>query len=308
MRFILSLVAACTLICSAWAEWQQDIPEDIRKHYLDNDRVLSEEPCDWRKQVGGIFQPAIKHCTTAREAVLYIAANMTALTGTYYSAERRKQDMNALEALEEKKISCTGQTILMVCAYRSVGIPARAVGIMTWNHVRGNHTWPEVWLDGEWHMIEFNEKDFNTGWVMENIGMLDPHHPWQKIVAQHPQGNGIFPVGDMLHTRIAAEDVTARYRRLAAGWYGKNGLPPDRQRLMLDVQPRSDKEQMVRLVSEDGTVLEERPLPTTRDDMRKFATFSLPRTGNFHLLFPGNGKIPVQATQEPVRILRLRRR
>ncbi len=305
MRFILSLVAACTLICSAWAEWQQDIPEDIRKHYLDNDRVLSEEPCDWRKQVGDIFQPAIKHCTTAREAVLHIAANMTALTGTYYSAERRKQDMNALEALAEKKISCTGQTILMVCAYRSVGIPARAVGIMTWNHVRGNHTWPEVWLDGEWHMIEFNEKDFNTGWVMENIGMLDPHHPWQKIVAQHPQGNGIFPVGDMRRNHIAATDVSKRYRALAARWYEQNGLPPDRQRLMLDVHPRTNVTIVVKLTDAAGNVLEEQPLPTTRDDMRKFATFSLPREGRYYLLFPGDVKFPVQATKEPVQILHL---
>ena len=308
MRFILSLVAACTLICSAWAEWQQDIPADIRKHYLDNNRVLSEEPCDWRQQVGDIFRPAVKHCATAREAVLHIAANMTNLTGTYYSAERRKQDMNALEALAEKKISCTGQTILMVCAYRSVGIPARAVGIMTWNHIRGNHTWPEVWLDGEWHMIEFNEKDFNTGWVMENIGMLNPQHPYQRIVAQNPEGNRIFPVGNMLRNPIAATDVSHRYRELAARWYEQNGLPPDRQRLMLDLHPRIETDVMVKLTDAAGNVLEEQPLPTTRDDMRKFATFSLPRQGIFYLVFPGDEKFPVQATQEPVQVLRLLRR
>ncbi len=305
MRFILSLATACTLICSAWAQWQQDIPEDIRKHYLDNDRVLCEDSCDWRQQVADIFQPAVKHCTSAREAVLHIAANMTNLTGTYYSAERRKQDMNALEALAEKKISCTGQTILMVCAYRSIGIPARAVGIMTWNHIRGNHTWPEVWLDGEWHMIEFNEKDFNTGWVMENIGMLNPQHPYQRIVAQHPEGNRIFPVGNMRRNPIAATDVSNRYRALAARWYEQNGLPPDRQRLMLDLHPRMNAAIMVKLTDAAGNVLEEQPLPTTRDDMRKFATFSLPREGRHYLLFPGDIRFPVQATKEPVLILRL---
>ena len=305
MRFLLSVAAAFTLISTVWAQWQQDIPADIREHYLDNDRVLSEDSCDWRRQVGDIFQPAVKHCTTAREAVLHIAANMTNLTGTYYSAQRRKQDMNALEALAEKKISCTGQTILMVCAYRSIGIPARAVGIMTWNHIQGNHTWPEVWLDGEWHMIEFNEKDFNTGWVMENIGMLNPQHPYQRIVAQHPEGNRIFPVGNMKLNPIAATDVSERYRALAARWYEQNGLPPDRQRLMLDIHPRIDEVIMVKLADSNGKVLEEQPLPTTRDDMRKFATFSLPREGQHYLVFPGEIKFPVQATQEPVHILRL---
>lgn len=308
MRFLLSATTAILLLISpAWAQWQQDIPADIREYYLDSDQVLSEEPCDWRQTVGDIFRPVVKDCRSAREAVLRIAANMTALTGTYYSAERRKQDMNATEALAEKKISCTGQTILMVCAFRSVGIPARAVGIMTWNHVRGNHTWPEVWLDGEWQMIEFNEKDFNTGWVMENIGMLDPEHPWQRIVAQHPQGKRIFPVGDMRRTRIAASDVTERYRRLADAWYTKNGLPPHFQRLMLDLHPRPHTKEIVRLVTTDGKVLEEQALPTTRDDMRKFATFSLPREGQYFLIFANNEQFAIQATQGPVNILRLHR-
>ncbi len=302
------LLTLSALVSPAFAQWGQNIPQEIRESYLEPNQVLSETPCDWRKKVQDIFEPAVKHCTSAREAVMHIAANMSALTGTYYSAKRRKQDMNALEALEEKKISCTGQTILMVCAFRSVGIPARAVGIPTWNHVRGNHTWPEVWLDGQWQMIEFNEKDFNTGWVMENIGMLDASNIWQRIVAQNPKGDMIFPVGDMLRNNIAAEDVTERYTQLATQWYSKNGLPADRQRLLLDLHPRTEEQQIVKLVDESGTILEEQPLPTTRDDVRKFATFSLPRTGLHYLIFPGNQAFPIQATEAPVNVLRLKRR
>lgn len=308
MNRILGLLSIVLLVCpAAFGQWQQDIPADVRRHFLESNRVLSETPCDWRKPVEAIFRPAVQHCRTAREAVLHIAANMTKLTGAYYSAKRRRQDMNALEALAEKQISCTGQTILMVCAFRSVGIPARAVGIPTWNHIRGNHTWPEVWLDGKWQMIEFNEKDFNTPWVMENIGMLDPEHPWQRIVAQHPQGSYIFPVGDMLHAPIAAEDVTARYRELSVAWYTAAGLPTDHQRLMLDIHPRTQEVIPVQLVDSTGKVLEEHPLPTTQDDMRKFATFSLPRQGSYMLRLPGDILLPVQATEAPVNILRLTR-
>jgi hypothetical protein len=157
-------------------------------------------------------------------------------------------------------------------------------------------------------MIEFNEKDFNTGWVMENIGMLDASNIWQRIVAQNPKGDMIFPVGDMLRNNIAAEDVTERYTQLATQWYSKNGLPADRQRLLLDLHPRTEEQQIVKLVDESGTILEEQPLPTTRDDVRKFATFSLPRTGLHYLIFPGNQAFPIQATEAPVNVLRLKRR
>lgn len=299
--------AALLMLCPAWARWQQEIPDDVRTYYLDSDRVLSEDACDWRKPVTAIFEPAVRHCKTAREAVLHIAANMTKLTGAYYSADRRRQDMNACEALAEKEISCTGQTILMVCAFRSVGIPARAVGIPTWNHVPGNHTWPEVWLDGKWQMIEFNEKAFNTGWVMENIGMLDPEHPWQRILAQHPQGDCLFPVLGALRKPIAATDVTERYRNLATAWYIAAGMPANHQRLMLDIRPRQATPQTVKLVDNSGKVLEEQPLPTTRDDMRKFATFSLPRDGaSYRLVFAENVSLPVTATPAPVQVLKLK--
>ena len=140
------------MISTAFAAWQpEEVPDDIRRNYIDANMVISEDPCDWRETVRSIFAPAVAHCNSTREAVLYIAENMTKLTGAYYTIERRRADMNALEALAEKKISCSGQTILMVCAYRSLGIPARAAGITTWNHIRGNHSWPEVWFDGEWH-------------------------------------------------------------------------------------------------------------------------------------------------------------
>ena len=86
-------------------------------------------------------------------------------------------------SLQSGKVSCTGQSILLVCALRSVGIPARMAGVLTWNHVRGNHNWVEAWCDGEWKMLEYNEKDFNTPWVMSAISMLDPRKPENAIYA-----------------------------------------------------------------------------------------------------------------------------
>lgn len=105
------------MISTAFAAWQpEEVPADIRRNYIESNMVMSEDPCDWRDTVRAIFAPAVEHCNSTREAVIYIAEHMTELTGAYYTIERRRADMNALEALAEKKISCSGQTILMVCA------------------------------------------------------------------------------------------------------------------------------------------------------------------------------------------------
>ena len=51
--------------------------------------------------------------------------------------------------------SCTGLSILLVDALRSVGIPARFAGTASWHDDRGNHSWTEVRLDDGWHFTEF---------------------------------------------------------------------------------------------------------------------------------------------------------
>ncbi len=310
----MGLVAMPVLTCSATPqpEWGEDIPEDIRAAALIPDRVLDEKPCSWRDELASIFRPAVRDCKSAREAALTLASRMGELTGVYYDRGRRHPCMNALEALEEKKVSCTGQSILLVCALRSVGIPARAVGVWTWNHVRGNHTWVEAWFEGGWHMVEFNEKDFNTPWVMEAIGMLDPGKEVQRVLAVKA-GSGTpasvpFPTVWDTQAGIEAEDVTERYIALARAWYAANGVPADCQKLMVDVQPRSNEPRSIVLEDASGRELGRAVLPTTQDDFRRFATLMLPRTGSTcYLRLPGAGlRHAVTSSPASVQLLRLK--
>ena len=283
--------------------WSDSAPAEIAATALLPDQVVDEIPCNWRPVVKPIFEPQVKHCQSAREAVLQIAANIGATTGVYYTPERRKHNMNALEALAEKKVSCTGQSILLVCALRSVDIPARAVGVLTWNHIEGNHTWVEAWFDGEWHMIEFNEKDFNTSWVMENIGMLNTARTEQRIKAANPQGEyRWFPWGPSFR----ADDVTQRYMKLARQWYEKNGLSTDTQRLLVNVNERRETAPTLQLVCKDGNVISSGKLPTLRDDMRYFTRLELPREGEYFLRLKGHSALlPIRATAAPVQIISL---
>lgn len=300
------LLALCLLLCHAaafGAPIEQAVPADIAADYLESDAVLDEAPCAWREPLAAIFVPAVQHCTTPREAALFIAEHMTALTGAYYSTERRKPNMNALEALSEKKISCTGQSILLVCALRSVGLPARAVFVPTWNHIRGNHTWVEVWLEGEWQMIEFNERAFNTPWVMENIGFLDDTHPAQHVYAVAPsRPTHLVHYGG---SRIRAVDVTPRYAALAAEWYAGANLPADHQRLLVDVKPRPQEATPITLEAADGTALATVPSPTVQNDLRYFARLNLPRCGGPYFLRIGPHRHPIAPTPASARVIQL---
>lgn len=302
------MVAALTPLTAEILPWERNaLPPAVVQSALQPDWVFCEEPCDWRKPLADIFRPMVQNCETAREAVLTIASQMTSATGVYYSMERRKANMNALEALREKKVSCTGQSVLLVCALRSVGIPARVVWVLTWNHLPGNHTWVEAWVDGGWQMIEFNEKAFNTPWVMEYIGMLDEKIPAQRIFAVGGTDKGdVLPFQLPEGRALTAEDVTARYRALSRAWYEQAGLPPDCQRLMVDVRERRDAARPVELVDEGGRVVSRALLPTRRDDVRRCAVLLLPRTGRYYLKTDAE-TIEVAATDAPVRIVRLGR-
>lgn len=291
--------------------WSDAVPAEIAASSVTPDTVVDEIPCDWRPVLTPLVAPLVTDCTTAREAVLAISTGLGNATGAYYSRERSKHNMNVLETLREKKISCTGQSILLVCALRSVGIPARAVGVHTWNHIKGNHTWAEAWFDGAWHMIEMGERDFNTPWVMEYIGMLNPRHPFQRILAAYPPGKTTWWPKKLANAgnlaNFAAEDVTQRYMELARRWYATAGIPENTQRLLIDLQPRPDIAPVVELVNESGNVIDSALLPTSRDDMRYMTRLHLPRTGRHFLRKAGSDiKVPISPTSPPVRLLSLK--
>lgn len=301
----------CPLVAEDFP-WSQAAPVEIIRDSVLPDQVMDEMPCTWRPVIERIFTPEARKCSTAREAVLHIASNIGKITGTYYSQERKKHNMNALEALQEKKISCTGQSILLVCALRSVDIPARAVGVQTWNHISGNHTWAEAWFEGAWHMIEFNEKEFNTPWVMEYVGLLNPKIRQQRIMAATPGGNTTWWTPDQAaiwkYSNFRAKDVTERYLQLAREWYAQEGVPESTQRILVDLHPRTEHGILAEIINSQGKVVASGKLPTSRDDMRYFTRLSMPREGNHFLRLVGSKELThLRPTDAPVQILRLRR-
>lgn len=309
---------------SARGRFVQDeqIPDEIYREYVLPYAVINESRGDWRSVLEEKYGSIAKACRTAEEAVWRIVSHMTEDTGVIYSRERRHPVMSALEALAEKKVSCTGQSILVVCALRSVGIPARAVGVASWNHIPGNHTWAEAWYNGGWHMVEFNEKEENTPWVMENIGLLDPQSRFQQIIAAtwSPKSEKTFfpviPCGFAARC-VFGENVTERYTTLARQWYEKNGLSHDVQRLFVEVlsPPRNQKCERVpawvELRAPDGSLIDEGVGPGPQDDMREYLRLSLPRLKGYTLRVYSRraGELlatcPIEPNEGATRLIRL---
>ena len=67
-------------------------------------------------------------------------------------------------------------------ACRSMGIPARIVGMPLWTEVRGNHNWVEVW-NGQWHNVGGTGSDpRDDDWVNKRcITQTDSDH-WRHTV------------------------------------------------------------------------------------------------------------------------------
>lgn len=309
MSPLLHFAFLCAALPLAAFPWSESVPAELVRDSVEPDTVAHETPCDWRPVLTPVAESLVRDCPTAREAVLRLAAELPKETGVFYSIERSKHNMNVLEALAEKKVSCTGQSVLLVCALRSVGIPARMVGVLTWNHIRGNHSWVEAWFEGDWHMIEYNERDFNTPWVMENIGMLDSGELSQRIQALTPAGTEPFIAAyAMDKTLLPAVDVSARYAALAREYYRRSGAREDEQRLMLDVEERPESTIHARVEDESGAVVSSAPLPTAQDDVRCMARLTLPREGRYFLrIGDEEERLPLQPTPAPVQILRLER-
>lgn len=294
--------------------WTASIPADIAHPYVEANRFIDEQPCDWRATVQAIMLPAIKDCKTVQEAVQAIAPNMGKLTGVYYSVERSAACLNPLQSLSEKKASCTGMSILFAAAMRSVGIPCRLAGVLSWNHTPGNHTWTEVWFDGAWHMIEFDRSEYNTAWVMEAVSMLDSKNHWeQRIMAVNPSAPAgelnFYPLPWNITDRsVRAEDVSARYMQLASDWYSTQDRPANKQQLMIDLLPRQAADSKVQLCNANGEVLGEGLLPKPEDDMRQMLQLYLPKDDQgCYLYFEDGTVIPIQSTNAPVQILRFKK-
>ena len=208
--------------------WCRDLPHELYLEHVLPYASVNERRDDWRKDFFERFQPVVKDCQTASEAVgrLNVQAFKT-FNVRYHATKRPKPDQSPYESIEAGYASCTGLSILLIDACRAVGIPARMVGTPLWTNKSGNHTWVEIW-DGQWHFLGACEPGrLNKTWFEGRAQAADESQLIHRIYAtRFRRSETWFPlVWDRKVRYVAADDVTRFYTKRRRVTFENSGPP-----------------------------------------------------------------------------------
>jgi hypothetical protein len=275
------------------APWHDKIPSEIFLNDVLPYCCANETRDHWRQTLHDLSAPLITGCTTTGEAAQSLNAKLYPLVKVKYSTKRKKADQSPLETMDSGLASCTGLSILLIDACRSVGIPARLVGTPMWADNRGNHSWVEIW-DGGWHFIgaaEPDPKGLDHAWFEHDASQALKDSPIHAIYAASFQKTGLsFPLdwAPDIHW-VSAENVTDRYT--------PNAPPTDGEkvRLLVEVLDHLAGQRVVAKVSvteiTNSNVHFEGMSRGETADKNDLLAFEVPRGATFMVRAEGNGMV-----------------
>ena len=293
--------------------WTKALPEEVYLTDVLPYHVVDEVRDAWRKELYELCAPIADTCRTMEEAIRAINGRIPELTGVHYNTLREKTNQSPRESMRQGMASCTGLSILLVDALRSVGIPARFVGTASWHDNRGNHSWTEVWLDGQWRVTEYYfPSALDHLWFMDDASKANPADRRYAIYAtRFGKADDWFPMVwcgedstdiEDLPKHIGAENVTQHYIDLArqqqsqrleagthtylriAGYARQGATAQSSDRVAMGVDIFMGSEQM-------GGGLTTGPLR----DMNDFFTLLLPKNTTYELrYYDANGNLQKQ--------------
>lgn len=176
---------------------------------------LDETRETWRREFYERCKPLVANCKTASQAADAINRQFFKDINVHYHTEREKPNQSPAESMRQGRATCTGLSILLVDACRSVGIAARVAGVASWRAKEGNHTWVEIWDDG-WHFLGADEPDkrgVDRAWFVRDAMKAVPGDPKYAIWASSFEKSAThFPlVWNPDDKSVPAVDVTTRY-------------------------------------------------------------------------------------------------
>lgn len=313
--------------------WAARVSPEMFEEYVLPYAVVDETRESWRPDFYRRFTPYVENANSACDAALAISSAIQGELKVGYNIKREKPNQSPSESLRLGMASCTGLSILLVDALRSVGIPARLAGVVSWSHVRGNHNWVEFWDGQDWQMIEYNQTKINTSWVLENCAFLETDKDIHKIwVATWKKSQGedsslsSFPLvwnyviqgtGGYWDTSAGktpyAQDVSPRYKKNSREY--QSFLPNfEEQLLFINVVKNNEEKQMLERIAcpvslinkETHAVISEGESKSASSDVREYLKLLVPRSGRYQLVFklPTGDKVyPVIVTSAQIQLI-----
>ncbi|MGH7222352.1 MAG: transglutaminase domain-containing protein, partial [Gemmataceae bacterium] len=214
--------------------WGARIPEDIFLNDVLPYANVDEARDPWRKELYELCAPLVKECKTPAEAAQRLNKTIFPKLKVRYSRERKQPHQSPKETIAQGKATCTGLSILLSDACRSVGVPARLAGTPLWANNSGNHTWVEIWSDG-WHFAgaaEPDAKGLDRAWFQGIAAEAKKESPRHAIyAASFRRTNLTFPlVWAPDRKDVFAVNVTDRYARKKTGTESPTPKPKEAEK------------------------------------------------------------------------------
>ncbi len=140
----------------------RDISEQMFLHFVWYPRINSEDLTDCRRFFYEKLSPRVAGLSD-EQAVLAVN-RWCAEHMTYQQADDRTE--SPLTAYRSGTGRCGEESVFLVTALRSVGIPARQVYCPLWAHCDDNHAWVEAYAGGRWRFLGACEPEpiLDRGW------------------------------------------------------------------------------------------------------------------------------------------------
>lgn len=217
--------------------WSKNVPEEVFLNDVLPYASLDETREGWRFFFHPKCAELVKNAKTTTEAVQAINKGIFDLIKVHYNTGRKAPNQSPSESIKLGMATCTGLSIILVDACRSVGVPARVAGTALWADKRGNHTWAEIYDGGKWFFTgadEFDAKGLNRGWFAGDASKAIESQ-WQHAIwaSSWKETGSRFPmVWNIRNQEVSGVNVTSRYvkkKKAAAGavyfrvWDAKGG-------------------------------------------------------------------------------------
>jgi hypothetical protein len=189
--------------------WCKALPDSVFFNEVLPYANISEDRDPWRKDFYERFKKYAEGKDNMVDALFAINRPINKEVGVEYNTKRSRQDASPTQSMAEGMATCTGLSIILTDAFRSVGIPSRLAGTAMWTNLKGNHTWSEVWIDGTWKFIEYYPDTLDRSWFVADAGKADPENPihWIYAVSYKPTGT-LFPAAGQFRNMVMDLDTT----------------------------------------------------------------------------------------------------
>ncbi len=249
--------------------WARAVPEAMFLNDVLPYASLDETRESWRPAMYERARAIVAGAGTAEEAAQALNRELFNQINVHYNTGRKRPNQSISESIAQGRATCTGLSVILVNACRSVGIPARVAGVANWHDQRGNHTWVEVWDGQRWRFTgadEYNAAGLDRGWFTGDAARAVPGDPVFGVWASSwaPADGRFTMVWAPDDGSVHAVDVTERYAPRKAE--AKNA---DRAVRLVRVVDESGArlECELSLVDDDGEVVAEGTTKAGRADL-----------------------------------------